>query len=64
MKVHGRLKKWMVDNKLDKEGDPQPVLTMSFEVPFKPHQATSLGKLTNGDAIEIEILKSQLELDV
>ena len=64
MKVNGRLKKWTVDNRCDKDGAPNAVIIMTYEVKFEPMHATALGKLTTAEAVSLEIQKSQIEMEI
>ena len=60
MQAHGTLKKWVVDNKLDKDHCPDPKITMTIEIPFHAYRAKALADLTCGDTLNFKVEKTQM----
>lgn len=63
MKTSGTLKKWNVENKLDRDGNPDPRITVTVEIPFQVHLATSLAQITTGDVLSFGLEKYQMDMD-
>ncbi len=64
MKTSATLKKWNVDNKLDKDGNPDLRISVVVELPFQVHLATSLAQITTGDVLQFGLEKYQMEMDL
>jgi len=64
MRTNARMKKFIVDNRLDKEGNPDPTIQIQVEIRFREHLARELANLTTGDQISLQMDPIQGELDL
>jgi hypothetical protein len=63
MKTIGNLKKYVVDNKLDKDGCADPRITLTLDVKFQVHIIRALADLTSGDVLNIKIERVQMDMN-
>lgn len=55
MRAVGRVTKYVVANKVDKDGNSAPSITVTFEVPFLATHVNSLADLTDGEQVTIAL---------
>lgn len=63
MKTHVRLKKYVVDNRIDKDGDPQPFISMQIDVQFSESIARDLAGMVDGELVEMSLEPIQQKLE-
>lgn len=62
MNAVGRLKKYAIDNKVDKDGEPMPILTVTLEFRFSEQAVRSLAEATDGELVAVTIEPHQGDL--
>lgn len=60
----GRLRKWLVDNKIDKDGAPDRKIVITLEVHFSKDTTNELSELTDEDVLVVDLKKQQLSMGV
>jgi len=64
MNTIARMKKFVVDNRVDKEGFPEPIIQLQVEMRFHENLAVALASMTNGKQIALSIEPMQPELSL
>ncbi len=59
MHTFARMKKFIVDNRIDKEGRPDPIIQLQVEMCFREHLARELAGMTNGEQIVLTMEPNQ-----
>lgn len=62
MITHARMKKFIVDNRIDKEGRPDPIIQLQVEMRFQEHLARELAHMTNGELVVLTMEPQQTEI--
>ncbi len=62
MNTPGYLKKWLVDNKLDRDGMPDPKLVITIEIQFQERFAVDLASMTTGNSVQVALERIQMEM--
>lgn len=55
MITHARMKKFTVDNKVDKDGCPDPIIQLQVEMSFQESVARDLASMTNGQMLVLAL---------
>ena len=63
MKTNVRLKKYTVDNRIDKDGDSQPFIALQIDVQFTESIARELATMIDGELIEMSLVPIQQKLE-
>lgn len=63
MQTFARMKKFVVDNRIDKEGRPDPIIQIQVEMVFGEHLARELAHMTNGEQILLSMEPRQREIE-
>jgi len=58
------MKKFVVDNRVDKDGNPDPIIQIQIEMRFREDLARDLARMTSGDQICLQMDPVQHELDL
>jgi len=53
--THARMKKFTVDNRVDKEGRPDPIIQLQVEMSFQEGVARDLASMTNGQMLVLAL---------
>lgn len=59
MHTFARMKKFIVDNRIDKEGRPDPIIQLQVEMVFRENLARELAGMTNGEQIVLTMEPNQ-----
>lgn len=63
MKSAVRLKKYVVDNRIDKDGEPQPFIALQIDVQFSEAIARELAGMIDGELVEMSLEPIQQKLE-
>ncbi len=64
MITHARMKKFVVDNRIDKDGHPDPFIQLQVEMVFSESIARELAHMTTGEQILLSMEAVQREMDL
>lgn len=62
MRAVGRVTKYVVTNKVDKDGASDPLITITVELPFLATHVNSLAEMTDGEQVSIAMEHVQAAL--